>query len=1235
MKFITSTHLNQWADTKECQQLLPELIKRLIDASVSNVDRISFPSGDTVYLPGWDGVVSCDERIDMVSAGVSLWECGATKDVKGKIDGDYDKRTKNPLGYDKSDSTFVFVTPRIWEGADEWLQTHGEGWKKVVIYTAVELENWIEQHPSVGMWLAEKRRILPSGGCELPETYWNRWAQGKEYSLPFEIVLPGREEVETKVVDACKNSKSLILQALTQSEGIAFAIASIYTCADADKLKDRMIVVSEKNAFNDLVEHYDNLILLTTITEGINYATNRGHTVIVASTPADQIDDAVILPIIEREGFLKALAKIGIDDTNARAIAKDTARDINVFRRRVGIMINKPQWVESLNDLLPAILVGKWMNDNEGDKSILETLSGKKYDQLEMILSARLSEEETPLIHIGNMWRILSPYEAMGYVQRCLTSSLLDKYKEVCQILIQDDDPEAVDGLSPDHLPFRQFKQQYSNTIKEGIYQNLCLLSIVDKTKDKRLTRWVDETMKDLLKDWNLSRFLSNRHYFTTFAEASPKVFLDFIEKLPKEILDVVFTPRQPKYSLFGWEISYTEVLFALEMLAWDVDYLNRVTKLLLNYSEYKNDSNYANKPENSLYHVYRFYLPQTFATFEEQMAILEAYSSEYGNVVYKICKNNCESLNGAVLELNHYYRWRFFGKFGITKNVQQVTIEQLKEDVVLMLQCCDYSPETMAELVVLSSHVSMFSVRALILDAIRGHLSQLNDIQVVVDALRKEIIHHLSYPDANWSLNDAELKPYQDLLDEIEPKDILHKNAWLFEDFYVQLTRESEGDCDYDKEMLRLKEMRNKVIQEIIDTNGCDCILDFIKIVKCPESVAESIVSISGEQCLDAVCQKYKSHEISESFTRCFLGVLCQNDVERYQELAAQIVPMDNDMAIMLYAPRYVEGLAKVASDCGEDVKRRYWESVNVCFTGEDVENIVRELVNVNRYSSAIDVICYARGPVQISDLEIVNILYSYLFKSASSRSQLDIYHIKTLLKRLDKSDDPEVIKVLIMVEFLLYRVLEHQMDMSSMRFVKELSRHPELMIQLVELAYISDDGSQEQLEGVAAKNRKVYGECASHILLFGRNLVSFMNDKGELDGAFMKQYIDKLYDLAKERKRLGVIDYVVGNLLGDIPRGENYPPKELCEVVEELQSDVVDQHIRMRIVNSRGIISRSYNEGGDRERSIVARLEKYKQKTKLLYPRMTKIFDDLIGEYNREAGNQDVEASIADLEF
>ena len=42
--------------------------------------------------------------------------------------------------------------------------------------------------------------------------------------------------------------------------------------------------------------------------------------------------------------------------------------------------------------------------------------------------------------------------------------------------------------------------------------------------------------------------------------------------------------------------------------------------------------------------------------------------------------------------------------------------------------------------------------------------------------------------------------------------------------------------------------------------------------------------------------------------------------------------------------------------------------------------------------------------------------------------------------------------------------------------------------------------------------------------------------------------------------------------------------------------------------------------NEGGNQERSIVSRFEKYREKTKLLYPRMTKIFDDLIKGYRAD---------------
>ncbi len=1137
------------------------------------------------------------------------------------------------MGYDKSNSTFVFVTPRIWEGAEKWLNNHQNEWKKVVVYTAVELERWIESRPSVGMWLAEKLRILPSGGYMLPETYWNRWAHGEKMTLPYEIILPGREEIGKRIVDTCKVTNSLTIQALTQSEGIAFAIASILTSEDADKLKSRMIVVTEKDAYNDLVEHYDNLIFLTTVTEDVYYSTKRGHSVIIAATPADQIKQAVTLPIIEKEGFVEALVEMGYDVAKARKIAKDTARDINVFRRREGIAIEKPKWFESIEDLLPAILVGKWTDTVDGDKNVLELLSGMKYEQYEKMLYAHLMEEETPLIHVGNTWRIRSPYEAIDYAQAMFTTSILNKFREVCQSLIQDDDPEAIDKINPDVFQFRQFKQKYSNTIKKGVYQTLCLMSIVDDSNDQKLAIWVDETVKDLLKDWDLSRFLSNKQYLTALAETSPKAFLNFIEKLPIDILDVVFTPYKPKYSISGWKIEYTEILFALEMLAWEVENLNRVTRLLLRYSKYQNESNYENKPINSLYNIYRFYLPQTYATFEERMTVLRACASSFPDEIYKLCVRICKSLIGRTFMYNHYYRWRLFGELRTINYASFVSENELHEVVVLMLQCCNYSAEKASELLSLTSNKNMNNCRSLIVDAVRDHWGELEDNESVIDTLRDEIIRHKTCSGDSWALSETELKPFQDLYKTFESDDPVCKHAWLFEKHSVRLP-EFRRNTSYEEKWKMLFEAREKAAQEIFDSHGINGVWDFVNKVKCPESLGRTLVSMFGNQIYDEVCRKYNSKEIPDDFVKSYLFELCRLDIPAYQELAKQTVERDADLEIVLFAPGYIKELSELAASFGTETKRTYWESVDVQYMRlEDAAEVVRELVEVCRFSDAISVLYDNRESIQMSDAEKVHVIFGYA-SGTKNIARMDPYCLATLLEDLDKSEDTEVIKELIAVEFLLYRMVNNHMDMSNSRFAKELSRNPELMIQLVELAYRPDDGEVEQLEGDINENKRLLAENAFHILYFEHSLISFKNEEGVFDGESMRQYIENLYRLAKERKRVKVIDHVVGDILGDIPRDDNYPPQALCELVESLNSDIVDQSIRTRIYNSRGVTVRAYNEGGNQERSIVSRFEEYREKTKLQYPRITKIFDDLINGYKRIAGAEDEEAIIADLE-
>lgn len=167
------------------------------------------------------------------------------------------------------------------------------------------------------------------------------------------------------MLKACFELSILEIQALTQSEAVAFVLASIVTCNDADKLQAKTIVVTDKNTFDDLVSHYENLIIITTLRDNMSYALSHNHTVICAVTPEDQVPTAVKLPRVEREGFVKAIEDCGFDSIQARKIATDTARDVNVLRRRMKIDKLKPEWANSdgISALLPIILLGQW-NEN-------------------------------------------------------------------------------------------------------------------------------------------------------------------------------------------------------------------------------------------------------------------------------------------------------------------------------------------------------------------------------------------------------------------------------------------------------------------------------------------------------------------------------------------------------------------------------------------------------------------------------------------------------------------------------------------------------------------------------------------------------------------------------------------------------------------------------------------------------------------------------------------------------
>ena len=117
---------------------------------------LRFPSGDSVYMHGWDGQTNAEFASAHVAAGWTGWEIGVDQAVKKKADSVYDDRVKNPYGLSPAETTFLFVTPRRWAQGKAWeAKRKAENrWRDVRVLDAVDLVQWIERHPGVALWLA-------------------------------------------------------------------------------------------------------------------------------------------------------------------------------------------------------------------------------------------------------------------------------------------------------------------------------------------------------------------------------------------------------------------------------------------------------------------------------------------------------------------------------------------------------------------------------------------------------------------------------------------------------------------------------------------------------------------------------------------------------------------------------------------------------------------------------------------------------------------------------------------------------------------------------------------------------------------------------------------------------------------------------------------------------------------------------------------------------------------------
>jgi hypothetical protein len=101
---------------------------------------------------------------------------------------------------------------------------------------------------------------------------------------------------------------------------------------------------------------------------------------------------------------------------------------------------------------------------------------------------------------------------------------------------------------------------------------------------------------------------------------------------------------------------------------------------------------------------------------------------------------------------------------------------------------------------------------------------------------------------------------------------------------------------------------------------------------------------------------------------------------------------------------------------------------------------------------------------------------------------------------------------------------------------------------------------------------------------------------------------------------------------LLARSPKGsdEAWPHEAVRDAVECLASEIMEEHLAIEIINSRGVYTKGHLEGGDQERDLARKYEGYADKASPRWPRTAELLYGVSQQYKRWARRSDSDAEF-----
>ncbi len=1258
MRLVTTSDLDRWANSREAQSQLPLLMRRLILAADQGIKNITFPGGDSVFKKGWDGELVSTEGNSLTPKGKSLWEMGVNKDFKGKAEKDYEKRKNKPGVDNPKDHVFVFVTPRRWQQKEQWAKDKvSEGfWGDVLVLDGDDLEIQLEQNPALGCIMARELKIL-TGSFDSAQEWWNEWSNATVPPITANLIIAGRSKEKEEVLKwFASGDQELTIRGATKHEAMAFAIACFTTLdsRERENFVSKGLIVRDQEALNSLVTISNHLYVFNNSEDIESKARllGNGHRII---TPIGfeefRAHDAINLSIPKGDTFTKELTDSGISRHQANYYARESGRSFSVLRRLLMTKSNKPNWVKEGNvrALLAALLVGRWDENYDGDKQILSELAGQEYEQVARTLHYLTNISDRPLYHIGQKWQLVSPLDAWFTLAPLLSIQDLDKLEEVFEKVITTHNP--IFDLEIKERPLSNIhgkRPVYSGRIRKGITQTLTLIGVFGSSRnlqpDQRGQSWVDTLVYRVLQRDEAQYWQSLDGIMPELAEASPYSFLTVIENAlnkPDSAISSVFEEGEG----FLTPISYhSGLLWGLEALAWNPQYLDRVVGILIGLDAIDPQGKLANRPINSLLEIFTMWRPQTLANANHRQKILNRIKTKNPELAWRLLVS---LLQKEVGHENHFPRWRMTDKI-LTAHLDQGV--QNKEFAEGLRYCFSHLSDLVGtdtkrwiELLNLTRFMYPEDIEKLTTN-FKSTQEFNGDQQAFLTELRDFISKHRSYPGTNWALRADLVNQIETVFFREQSEGFIQRHEWLFTEMPNLL--EGRENFDYKEHQAICDNKRCEVLKELVEKSDFHTITKLANSVHLPALVGKALKEASGKSEEESVLTLFQDMTFGtqEMLKRYVLlnqidkGLDWANVALRFiKSLGVQPKAVSNFLDALPMKPE-VWDLVDTQEPEG---KKTYWEDCYFYFSELSIEDFDRglsSLLQANRHIDALECISLNFKQTDFPAPLILKVLHSVgMAKEDKSRnSQLREYSLQQIFENLYSKNIKDREK-LERVEWLYLEVLTaYDSKVKPVEIFSRLSSDPEYFVGIVSYAYMPANRKKGEIDYGELTEKQFRGRASKTFNLLRRwDSIPGTRNSGIIDVQVFLEWFKSAKEglIRTDREQVGY--HVIGNMLGLTYHHENLLPKEVSQILEKLCIDKVDQNVYIGIHNGGEMVTvRPAYAGGGIERGRASHFRKLAEKTRFEYPRTSKVYSDLARSFEGRAADEDRDAQQGELE-